>query len=407
MKYLLLFLSCLVIGSAQQIEDVSNSMSDAVNGFGIDMYRTVVGNAGTKDVVFSPFSISTIMAMLYKGAKENSKAEVAKAIKLDTFKESTINREYVMILMDFAKAKETTLLSSNGVWPSKDFTMTGKFRTFVIKYFMSHLERLDYGADPEVARARINEFVSKATDGQINDLLSQGSVTGSTALVLTNAVKFSGKWHPNFFSKDGPAKFYYDGEMSQEMEFMSGSSKKFGYAGLDNMEIARVEFVGRRRSMYFVLPNYKDGYSMDDVENFIADNGAIKLREMLDTAQNNEMVGDITLPMMTVDNNFDMVKILKQMGVNDVFDVEKANLLGVCANPENPLYVSSSVHKAYIKIDEEGCEAAGASSVVIMPGSGYYPDKIRFKADRPFLYFLRDDRTKVVLFMGRFTGQPE
>lgn len=406
MKWVLpLLVACFVLrGSAQAIEDVSNSMSDAVNGFGIDMYKTVVGNEGVKDVVFSPFSISTIMAMLYKGAKENSKAEVAKAIKLDTFEESTINREYVMLLMDFARAAETTLLTSNGVWPSKDFSMTGKFRTFVIKYFMSHLERLDYGADPEAARARINQFVSDATDGQITDLLTPGSISGSTALVLTNAVKFSGQWHPNFFSKDGTAPFYYDGAKSQDMEFMSGSSNKFGYSSLDNMEIARVEFVGRRRSLYVALP--KEGVSLAEVEKFIVDDTAEAMRKMLDVAQNNEIVGDITLPMITINNNFDMVKILKQMGVNDVFDIKKANLKGICAEPDSPLYVSSSVHKAFIKIDEKGCEAAGASSVIIMPGSGYYPDKVKFKANKPFLYFLRDDRTKVVLFMGRFTGQP-
>ncbi|CAF3676773.1 unnamed protein product [Rotaria sp. Silwood1] len=112
------------------------------------------------------------------------------------------------------------------------------------------------------------------------------------------------------------------------------------------------------------------------------------------------------LPKFKMEATFELSDILQQLGMKDAFSNYKPNFTGIASgnNNRDHLYISKVIHKAFIDVNEQGSEAAAATAVIIVSYGSINPppQPIEFKADRPFLFFIRESRQNIVLFSGRF-----
>lgn len=107
---------------------------------------------------------------------------------------------------------------------------------------------------------------------------------------------------------------------------------------------------------------------------------------------------EVFLPRFTLEETYDMERVLQELGMTDAFEEARADFRGMSSRRE--LYLSKVVHKSFVEVTEEGTEAAAATGAVVMMRSlSVVP---RFCADRPFLFFIQHGNTGAILFCGRF-----
>jgi len=215
---------------------------------------------------------------------------------------------------------------------------------------------------------------------RIKDLLPQGSVRPSTALVLTNAVYFDGDWKYQFNKEATRDALFTAVDGSQTEVSIMFQEQQFRYAQLGNFKMLEMPYAGDDLSMVVMLPNEL-------------------LDASLDAMQNQKV--QVYLPKFTFDDSFRLAGVLSDMGMPDAFTGD-ADFSGM-ADGGN-LSISDVLHKTFINVSEEGTEAAAATAVVIVTTSlaPYTPPSV-FRADQPFLFALRDTYSGSLLFMGRVT----
>ncbi len=261
------------------------------------------------------------------------------------------------------------------------------------------LTEVDFRTAAEKARKKMNKWVSKETNGKIEDLIARGILDEDTRLVLTNAIYFLGKWNSEFDKEDTeelPFTFL-DGKkadvpmMRQEEEFLYGES--------ESLQIINLPYVGHDLSMVILLPKKNDGLKeLEDEFEFDEFSGAVWKLEKREVK--------LMMPKFKMTSSFNLSEVLKELGMVDAFSTD-ADFSGMAKKEE--LFISEVIHKAYVDVNEEGTEAAAATAV--MTGDTAIPPDERgpvvFTADHPFMFVIRDKRTGTILFMGRVADPRE
>jgi len=279
---------------------------------------------------------------------------------------------------------------ANALWGQKGYPFQKRFIDITRDEYGAGLMSLDF-AEPEGARKAINDWVEKQTKEKIKDLLKKDVLTRDTRLVLTNAIYFKGDWASPFktdATREG--KFHTPGR-AIDVPFMSQVGK-FNLLEEKNVQVVELPYAGNDLSMVVVVPSRKDGLA--EVEKDLT---AKTLRGWLEKMQVERV--EVQIPRFSLSSEFDLKPTLSEMGMPLAFDRTRANFSGISESKE-PLYLSTVVHKAVVEVNEKGTVAAAATGVVIEPRS--MPQRIR--ADRPFLFLIRDKKTESLLFVGRLVA---
>jgi serpin B len=396
------FATAPVADAAPLTAEEAALVSGAVNGFAADLYPLV-----TKDqtnAAFSPTSIAIALGMTSAGARGETAAQMDKVLRLgdDPARTRELLGRIQRLMSSRGPDAPVELAVANRLFGERTYTFEPPFLELVASQFAAPLEPVDFKGAFEPARARINAWVAEQTKERIPVILPDGSLTDLTRLVLVNAIYFKGKWLVEF-PRDAtkPRDFTLaDGAAVQvpTME-MTGT---FGFAVRDGTKLLELTYKGEELSMIFVLP--PEGGAPDPWVTAEALAGLARLPKR-------EGV-QVRLPSYKVDppDPRKMNDDLKTLGMPRAFDPDNAEFEGL-ANPPDPnerLSISAVFHKAFVLVDEEGTEAAAATAVVMRMrggGMGQEPPPPTFYADRPFLFFLRDNRTGLILFAGR-VGDP-
>jgi serpin B len=246
---------------------------------------------------------------------------------------------------------------------------------------------VDY-KDPEMARRKINLWVEENTQKMITEVIPPGFLDALTSLVLVNAIYFKGNWKCQFDrSLTRGAPFWVKPDEQIQVAMMN-QKRRFRYAESAVLQVLELPYSGNDLSMTVLLPKATDGLT--------------KLEEAL-TVKNldrwtrdlREMEVDVSLPGFEVTLPFRLDDTLKAMGMMDAFS-SKADFSGI---GEKPLFISACLHKAFIAVNEEGTEAAAATTTVTARGLSPLPPT--FRADHPFVYLIRESSTGSILFLGR------
>ncbi|KTF89333.1 hypothetical protein cypCar_00023646, partial [Cyprinus carpio] len=234
---------------------------------------------------------------------------------------------------------------------------------------------------------------------KIKDLLPQGSIDEMTRLVLVNAIYFKGNWEAKFRKKatrDGQFKLNKTQTKPVKMMYQK---PEFPLASIPEMnsQVLELPYVGKNVSMLIILPNeiQDETTGLQKLEKALTYE---KLMEWTRPEIMHQQEVEVSLPRFKMEETYDMKSLLISMGMEDVFDEQKVNLSGM--SPSNDLVLTKVIHKAFVEVNEEGTEAAAATGIVARPCCLSIPQV--FNADHPFLFFIRHNPTKSILFYGRF-----
>jgi len=391
-----------VADAAPLTEEEAALVSGAVNGDAAQLYPLV-----TKDrtnAAFSPTSIAIALGMTSAGARGETATQMDKVLRLgdDPERARELLGRVQRLLPQSGADAPVELAVANRLFGERTYTFEQPFLELVASQFGAPLEPTDFKGAFEPARNRINAWVAEQTKDRIPVILPERSLDTLTRLVLVNAIYFKGQWAAQF-PKDAtrPRSFTLADGTAVQVPTMELQGE-LGFAVRDGTKLLELRYRGEQLSMFFVLP--PEGAAPDPWVTAEALAGIERLPRR-DGVQ-------VRLPSFKIDPAAPrkMNDDLKALGMPRAFDPDAAEFEGI-GNPPDPnerLSISAVFHKAFVLVDEEGTEAAAATAVVMRArggGMGQEPPPPTFYADRPFLFFLRDDRTGLILFAGR-VGDP-
>ncbi|MCK4413795.1 MAG: serpin family protein [Candidatus Eisenbacteria sp.] len=371
-----------------------------INAFALDLYQQLADSPG--NICFSPFSLSSALAMTYAGARGETEAQMARVLHFGDNGES-FHEAYGDLSRSMRAAGDLAegprLVVANALWAQEDFSFLDWYFELVTSRYDAALRNVDFTGDPAGARRTINDWVARQTAGKILDLLGPGSVGPLTRLILTNAVYFRGAWVLPFAEKSPAAPFLLAGGERVEVPMMHQTGRLSYFEGQDpegaDFQVLELPYRETRLAMLIVLPSR--GRPLDD---FAAGVTPERLGEWIEGLE--PLRVSVFLPRFALRAALDLAGTLGAMGMPDAFHQQTANFSGMTGSPD--LFISSVLHKAFLEVTEQGTEAAAASAVVMaLKSSGQDPRarKPVFRADHPFLFLIRDRETGVVLFLGR------
>ena len=357
--------------------------------FACALYKQLSADEG--NLFVSPYSISAALAMTYAGARGETAAQMAGALHFDLAPDRLHPAFGELQRALVAGAGEDYALDiANALWSQIGFQFLKSFIALGVNDYDAMLRELDFAGDPELSRRTINGWISDRTREKIPELLSQGAIRPDTRLVLTNAIYFKGTWVDAFDPKrtrDLPFHLTPEKSIQTPMMFRDG---KYAYAETEDIQALELPYRGEDLSMVVVLPKQVDGLTA--LERSLTPDA---LAEWTQSLASSEV--DVYLPKFTFRDQSTLNGVLAQMGMTDAFG-SGADFSGMTGRRD--LYLSVVVHEAFVEVNEEGTEAAAATGVVATLTS-LRPAQPVFRADRPFLFLIRERATGAILFMGR------
>lgn len=363
------------------------------NRFAVGLYQQLA--AGKKgNLFFSPSSISAALAMTYAGAEGRTEKEMADVLqfKLPEDRLHSAQRQFSNIMNADDKDRGYELQVANRLWGQQGYGFRPEYLKVTRDNYAAELAEVDFIRKTEATRKTINSWVEKQTKGKIKDLIPQGSLDALTRLVLTNAIYFKGDWTTPFDAKktkDAPFHLTKTEKIDVPLMF---HKDKFRYGEAKDLQILQLPY-GKDEllSMVVLLPKDVDG--LLSLEKSLSEES---LAKQIAGLRSREVM--VFLPKFKMTSEFELSKVLRTMGMPTAFTPGAADFSGMSTNEK--LYISAVIHKAFVDVNEKGTEAAAATGVVIRATSAPPPPPT-FRADRPFAFLIRDNRTGAFLFLGR------
>jgi serpin B len=365
------------------------------NAFALDLYGHLREQKG--NLFFSPESISTAFAMADGGARGQTAAEMARVFHF-TLPADQLHPAMGALLADMnAPHPGYDLHVADALWAQQDARFLPSYLSLMQSDYGADFHRVDFKTQPEAVRGTINRWVEQQTNNRIQNLIGPGVLTPMTRLVLTNAIYFKGTWR-NPFEKGATAEdgeFHLSGMQTVKAPLMhrTGAYRYYDGGAFQELELP---YEGDDLAMVVLLPKQTDGLPALE-QRFTA---AAAQQWIDELAPAHKVI--LTLPRFTMTQEFELSGTLSAMGMPRAF-TPAADFSGMTGKPE--FSISAAIHKAFIDVNEEGTEAAAATSTVMVATAmlrpAQEPPPIIFRADHPFLFMIRDTKTGGILFMGR------
>jgi serpin B len=374
------------------------ALAKSNNALAFDLYAKARAHAG--NLALSPISISSALTMTWGGARGDTAAQMKKVLHAEGEAGQAMDVAGKLLASFGNEGSKVTLRVANRLFGEKTYSFEQAYLDRTKAAFGAPLEGLDFKGAVEPSRAHINDWVAKQTQDRIKDLIPSGGLNAQTRLVLTNAIYFLGDWMSPF-EKDStrPAPFHATATATSDVPTMN-QAHSFRFAATDGVKVLEMPYAGGEVAMTFVLPDAPAG--LDAVEKRLT---PATIDAWLGAMKSDQVI--VALPKFEINPaaSLSLGDMLKELGMPVAFDPEKADFTGI-ANPPSPadrLFISKVFHKAFVKLDEKGTEAAAATAVVMATRGAAAPTKppSEFRADHPFLFFLRHVKSGAILFMGR------
>lgn len=374
----LIFLSVLIFSLTPSAFAVTPSQS--INDFAFNAARIILSDG--ENFFFSPYSIISAFGMAYAGARGDTAEEFERVLEFDPEFNTTLGD----LIRDIDK--NPTLSSANKVWLSSGMNLKAEYTKILTDNYDSTAEELDFKSDTDRARRVINNWVSDRTNGRIRNLLSK--LEPDTRMILTNAVYFMAGWRKTFNPEATSTKNFYAPDNKRVKVQMMMQVDRFDYGEFDGTKVIRLPYEQSRMSMIVILPPKDKGLDVNL--------DAAKFREYCKNLRRYEV--DLWLPKFRTEKTYELKDLFTMMGLRLSFS-NNADFSGITT--DEPLKIDAVVHKTFIDVNEKQTEAAASTAITMLRATAAMPreyPKAEFHADRPFSYFVLDDDTETILFMG-------
>ena len=355
-------------------------IASANNAFAFDFYRQIAGEEGNH--FFSPASMHVAFSMLYEGAQGET-AEQLRGV-FGMAEDGAARHQAVSDTMSSLNRDDphATLETANSLWLAERLVPHARYVEIVRGTYTADIETVDF-ADNIVTTDRINGWAAEKTRDKIPEVLQPKDVDDSTLAVILNAIHFKGTWAVQFDPDDTRPRDFDTGDGTVRADMMHVDAT-FGYAEYDGAQILRMPYVGDRLSMLVVLPPGRDGMAALE-ESLTA--------EMLEGWQQgmHDTYITVSIPKFETKTHYDLIPELRDLGITLIFD--GGDFSGIS---DTDMFVAKATQDAYVNVNEEGTEAAAVTTLGM-----FLSAPPAFIADRPFLFFIQDDESGTMLFMGK------
>lgn len=382
----------------EPIDDVAAAakLATASNAFALDLWKTQRATRG--NLAMSPTSLTGALAMTWGGAKGKTETQMRKALHLQDSTNLVAAgwRNLSRGLQDPSRRLKLRIV--NRLFGEQSFEFERSFLNLSDAGFGAPLEKVDFVTSAEAQRTHINDWVSKQTESRIKDLLASNTIDSNTKLVLVNAIYFLADWASPFAREQTrDESFIVDKTTTKNVATMhQRGTLRMTKSG--KASVLELPYQGDDTAMWIVLPDAANGLA--------AVEAGLSAKQIASWNANfkPEQIS-VSLPKFEVNPTASLMlnEPLKKLGIKDAFDQKKANFEGMnkSTNPNQRLFIAAVVHKAFVKVDEKGTEAAAATAVVMASRGAMPMPATKFQADHPFLFLIVDKKTGLVLFMGR------
>ncbi|KFW68775.1 Heterochromatin-associated protein MENT [Pygoscelis adeliae] len=407
-------------------------VSTSVGKFTIDFFNKMNETNKGKNIFFSPWSISSALALTYLGAKGNTAREMAEVLyftqtsgaegsssvarpsrgrpkrrKMDPEHKQAedIHSGFKELLTVINKPRSTySLRSANRIYVEKTFPLLPRYIQLSKNYYKGEPQKVNFKTAPEQARKEINTWVEKQTEGKIKNLLGSEDVGSLTSLILVNAIYFKADWEVKFQANNTEVQPFRLSKNKTKPVKMMYMRHTFPVLIMETMNFKMIElpYVQHELSMFILLPNdIKD--STTGLEQLERELTYEKLSEWTDSKMTETLV-DLYLPKFKMEEKYDLSDKLISMGMRSAFSND-ADFSGMAEDAG--IQISKVLHKSFVAVDEKGTEAAAATAVITRCTSLPVSHVLKFKVDHPFHFFIRHNKSKSILFFGRFCSPLE
>ncbi|XP_043082731.1 serpin peptidase inhibitor, clade B (ovalbumin), member 1, like 3 isoform X1 [Puntigrus tetrazona] len=373
-------------------------LSAANTRFSLSLFQKISEGNASSNVFYSPLSISAALSMLSLGAGGNTASQMSRTLHFPEA-EGEIHAGFTKLLSELNRAGAPYALSlASRLYGEQSFAFVEKFLSDTKTLYGAELESVDFISNADASRVNINTWVEKQTQDKIKDLLAEGDVDSLTRLVLVNAIYFKGSWEKKFTEEHTREQQFKINKNESKHVKMMFQKAKFRLAFIPdlNCQILELPYAGKDLSMLIMLPNAME----DDTTGLQKLESALTYENFVEWTRPDMMdllEVEVSLPRFRMEETYDMKALLVGLGMVDAFDSQRADFSGL--SPNNDLVLSKVVHKSFVEVNEEGTEAAAATGAVMMMRCLMRPE--RFCADHPFLFFIRHNPSKSILFYGR------
>uniref|UniRef100_A0A5S6QGP2 SERPIN domain-containing protein n=1 Tax=Trichuris muris TaxID=70415 RepID=A0A5S6QGP2_TRIMR len=367
--------------------------SESVAHFSWSLYQTQT----TDNVVFSPVSIVLALSMVYLGSEGNTKQQM-KMVMFDDGENGNFEKTAHLLMSavgsmnsEFAKIVWHV---ANRLYVADSYDLLDSYTASLKSMLSSEIEKLNF-TEKAMACKQINSWVSERTDGKINRIVDD--LDERTRLIIVNAIYFKGAWDTVFRAdKTVDDNFFVSEGHAVLISMMKSHGTDYFYHENSECQVLGLPYTSTNLRMYIVLPKLRFG--LHQLEKTLSGK---KLLELFKEARMEDV--RVQMPKFKLEKEMHLENALKSLGMTDVFDQFKANLSSITHTER--LYVSEALHKTFVDVNEEGTEAAGVTVVKVIPMSAVIaPRTYTFKADHPFIFAIVDMDSKLILFLGRFSG---
>ncbi|XP_029548068.1 serpin B6 [Salmo trutta] len=374
------------------------AVSVANGNFTLALFKKITEKNKTGNVLYSPLSISAALAMVLLGARANTATQLSETM---CFNKATgdIHVGFGKLIHDLnLQGAPYSLSLANRLYGEQSYQFVETFLCDTKKHYSVELEAVDFKSNAETCRKNINAWVEKQTSEKIKDLLPEEVVDHLTRLVLVNAIYFKGNWFKQFKEANtSDAQFKLNKNESKPVKMMHQTAKfPLTFIPEANCQILCLQYKGNELSMFIMLPNDMEDHvtGLEKLEKLLTYEKIVQWTrpDMMDAVE-----VQVGLPKFKLEEILDLKDLLINMGMTDAFDLSKADFSGM--SPSNDLVLSEVVHKAFVEVNEEGTEAAGATAPIM--GMRCALRTPMFVADHPFLFFISHN-TESILFYGRY-----
>lgn len=364
------------------------------------------------NLAFSPFSVSQALSLISEGARGETLAEVEAALQ---GKLASPQRHAAIAGLNLELSRSAKdgneLAIANGLWAQPGKELLPEFLRVGRELYGAEVQKANFATQAEAERAKINVWVAKATRDKIPAILPTGSLDSTSRLVLVNAVYLKAGWETPFNPERTETEpFFVAPDKSVSVPMMHRGDSML-YAESEGGQMVALPYVGKELEMVLFLP--KKGTAP---ETFLSERSLAELEKRfplweakaIDPASplakyQAELIGrrkttsvSLTLPRFEVESRADLQPVLKQLGVQRIFDRKQADLSGLDGKAD--LVLADLFHAARIEVDEKGTIAAAATAGGFKSRSG---NIVSLRFDRPFAFVIRHVPSSAILFVGR------
>jgi serpin B len=392
---LLISLGIGLMASAQTTQ--TKTLVEGNTAFALDLYARFSGTPG--NLFFSPYSISTCLAMTYAGARGVTDMQMARVLRFGQGQAAVHSSfgELQQQLNGSEKEKGIQLDLANALWTERGEAFLPAFLKIAADDYQADVKEADFETGANALRLEINRWVARKTQDKIRDILSPGDVSSDTRLVLANAIYFKGAWARPFETNATSEQAFHISTTNQAETLLMVHVDNVKYTENNDFQAVELPYSGNNLSMLILLPRQID--ALGQIEKQLSPTFLDSLLARL-----KKQKVKIFLPRFKLGSRYRLERALAKMGMPDAFSPEKADFSGL--NGARSLYIDLVIHKAWVEVTEAGTEAAAATVVAMVAGAAPSAPPL-FRADHPFIFLIRDTRSGSILFLGRITDPRE